>query len=204
MKEYRFSLSEKAMLPLPIQKEPQVHIPETEEEFNEACNEAVRELPQNSYAAYNKWKEGILPVPDEHLKDFEDGKVYSENDFVIVEYSDKYENYFERPPQGNEACLAMPLSKEKDSEAVIQPSAIEQELKGAVNDIDKIRIRLAQGSSKDYLDIKLYELTNRIFRVMDLTQQREGSDYVASQVQSPPSLVSHSCTSSNSIEQDKN
>lgn len=44
---------------------------------------------------------------------------------------------------------------------------LDTELIGATNDIDLIRVRLASGSSKDYLDIKLYELTMRLFKCLD-------------------------------------
>lgn len=44
---------------------------------------------------------------------------------------------------------------------------LDTELRGATNDIDLIRVRLASGSSKDYLDIKLYELTMRLFKCLD-------------------------------------
>jgi hypothetical protein len=62
-----------------------------------------------------------------------------------------------------------------EEEKGMEQESVEQNLKGAVADIDKIRIRLAQGSSRDYLDIKLYELTNRIFRCMDLLNKKVDS-----------------------------
>lgn len=51
-------------------------------------------------------------------------------------------------------------------QGTIDLEGLEKELKGAVNDIDKIRILAARMTNSELLDIKMYELTNRIFACM--------------------------------------
>jgi hypothetical protein len=136
--------------------------------------------------AYNTWLSSSLEIIGEH--EYVDGQEVVDSAYEI----DYVDDGIDRNGEKKYKEVAIP-KKEKDFEPSNEPergisivyqapqllgdsvashsstpTRLLDNLKGAVKDIDLIRIRLAQGSSKEYLDIKLYELTNRIFSCMGL------------------------------------
>jgi hypothetical protein len=165
MNKYTYSEAHKGLMPWPLMEKPNVH----DEKYYYSPGSEFAHFKKGAFykdeTAYTSWlhETPLCLVRDEDIEFFREAR--EENiDFEVVWYNfggfDKPDDY---------GALAIPKKKYNVPPLQSRTGAIEEELNGAVKDIDLIRIRLATGSSKEYLDIKLYELTNRIFKCLDLT-----------------------------------
>jgi hypothetical protein len=168
MKKYIYSPLHIGLVLAPLMEEPNVH----DEKYYYSPGSEFAHFKKGAFykdeAAYTSWLQEtpLCLVRDEDIEFFREAR--EEGEFDVVKRNNPIQvfggmTYYE------ERKVAIPKKKSNVPPLQSRTGAIEQELNGAVKDIDLIRIRLATGSSKEYLDIKLYELTNRIFKCLDLT-----------------------------------